>query len=140
VKLQPHSSTEFSAGSRTFKFTFDLTQTGQPEGVQIFGQFGVEYWPVSERPDDEAGPNKREWQEYLGEYTVKTADTVVKVVVEHGYLYLSGWQGGLRLTEYEPGLFFTADGEAVQFQNGRMSLGNRPFQKKQTSEPRNTNR
>jgi hypothetical protein len=35
--------------------------------------------------------------------------------------------------EYGPGLFFTADGEAVLFQKGRMSLGNRPFQKKQTS-------
>lgn len=138
LKLNPHSPTEFSAAGR--KFTFDLAKTGQPKGVQTMGLFGVEYWPVSERPDDEAGPNKREWQEYLGEYTIKTAGDTVKVTVEHGYLYLSGWQGGVRLTEYEPGLFFTADGEAVLFQNGQMSLGNRPFRKKQMSEPRNINR
>ena len=142
LKLNPHSPTEFSNTGRQFKFTFDLDKEGRPKGVRIFGPSGGQYCPVSERPDDEAGPSKREWQEYLGEYTAKLAgDTVrVNVVVEHGYLYLSGWQGGLRLTEYGPGLFFAADGEAVLFQNGRMSIGNRPFQKKQTSESRNINR
>jgi CubicO group peptidase (beta-lactamase class C family) len=137
LKLNPHSQTEFSASDR--KFTFELDRMGRTKGVQIFSLYSVEYLPVSVRPDDEAGPNKREWQEYLGKYTVKTSDNLVKVVIEHGYLYLSGWQGGLRLMEYGPGLFFTADGEAVLFQKGRMSLGNRPFQKKQTSEPRKIN-
>ena len=138
LKLNSHSPTEFSASDR--KFTFELDKMGRTKGVQIFGLYSVEYLPVSERLDDEAGPNKLEWQEYLGEYTSKSFGNIVKVVIEHGYLYLSGWQGGLRLTEYGPGLFFTADGEAVLFQNGRMSLGNRPFQKKQTSESRNINR
>lgn len=32
------------------------------------------------------------------------------------------------------------DSEAALFQNGRLSLGNRPFQKKQRSESRNINR
>jgi CubicO group peptidase (beta-lactamase class C family) len=138
LKLNPHSPTEFSASNR--KFTFELDKLGRPKGVQLFALYGVEYWPVSERPDDEAGPNNREWQEYLGDYTSKSFGNIIKVVIERGYLYLSGWQGGLRLTDYRPGLFFTADGEAVMFQNGRMSLGYRPFQKKPTSESRNINR
>jgi len=39
------------------------------------------------------------------------------------------WQGGLKLTEYKRDLFFTADGDAVIFQQGRMSVGNRQFAK-----------
>lgn len=138
LKLNPYSPTEFSAGGR--KFIFELNQMGWPKGVRIIDRFGAEYLPLSERPDNEAGPNQREWREYLGEYTTKTSNSVVKVVIEHGYLYLSGWQGGLRLTEYEHGLFFTADGEAVLFQNGRMLLGSRLFQKNQTSSTPNINR
>ncbi|HKO98914.1 MAG TPA: hypothetical protein VJU86_18075 [Pyrinomonadaceae bacterium] len=30
------------------------------------------------------------------------------------------------MSEYRPGLFVTPDGKSVIFQNGRMSLGNRP--------------
>jgi CubicO group peptidase (beta-lactamase class C family) len=143
LKLNPHSPTEFSTPGRQFKLTFDLAKDGRPKGVHILGSFGVGYFSVSERPDDEAGPNKREWQEYLGEYTAKLPrDTaMLKVEIEHGYLYLNGWQGSrLRLTEYRPGIFFTADGEAVLFQNGRMSFISIQFQKKQTSESRNINR
>src|SRR5262245_46230601 len=57
-----------------------------------------------------------------------TVKDMASVMIKNGYLYLEGW-GGLKLTEYKPGLFFTADGEAVIFQNDRMFLGNRPYLK-----------
>ncbi|HEY6121623.1 MAG TPA: hypothetical protein VIV66_16815 [Pyrinomonadaceae bacterium] len=52
-----------------------------------------------------------------------------KVFLKNGYIYLNS-SGELKLTEYQPGLFFTAEGEAVISQGNQLSLGNRPFVKK----------
>jgi CubicO group peptidase (beta-lactamase class C family) len=49
----------------------------------------------------------------------------------NGYLYLRDG-GGLKLFEYKPGIFFTADGEAVIFHGDRMLLSNTPYLKKST--------
>jgi len=38
-----------------------------------------------------------------------------------------GWMGKARLEEYTSTLFFTADGEAVQFGDGAMTYGNAPL-------------
>jgi CubicO group peptidase (beta-lactamase class C family) len=123
VKLKAHSPTEFSSGDA--KYTFFLDEAGKPKGVQVLSSSGVQFMPYNDRPGEEAGPNKKEWQDFVGEYAGKLfGDTTkVSVMIKNGYLYLEGW-GGLKLTEYKPGLFFTADGEAVIFQNDRMSLAN----------------
>ena len=39
----------------------------------------------------------------------------------------TGWHRGLKLVEYQPQLFFTADSESVEFGAGRLTIGNRPF-------------
>jgi hypothetical protein len=126
VKLAAHSPTEFTSNDRMF--TFYLNSSGKPEGVEVLGRFGVEYMPINDQPGDKPGPNKPGWQEDLGEYTGKSHEHIFKatVSVKNGHLYIS-WQGDLRLTEYKPGLFFTADGEAVNFQGDLMLLGNRRF-------------
>jgi CubicO group peptidase (beta-lactamase class C family) len=133
VKLNAHSPTEFTAGGG--KYTFILDENGRPKGVRIFGSSGVQFWPFNDSSDEEAGPDKKEWQDFVGEYSSK-ADTGtfnVSVTIKNGYLYLDmkDW-GWFKLTEYKPGIFFTADGKSVIFQGARMSLFNYGYTKKST--------
>lgn len=68
-------------------------------------------------PHDRLGPDKAEWQRYVGRYQINQwGQPALKVDVElrQGYLAING----IRLvTEMEPGLFFTCDGEAVDFRS-----------------------
>jgi CubicO group peptidase (beta-lactamase class C family) len=64
---------------------------------------------------DMPGPNKREWQRYLGFYGMLTWGRMrgsgVSVTIKEGYLT---WNGA-RCHEYLPGLFFNYNGEALDF-------------------------
>jgi CubicO group peptidase (beta-lactamase class C family) len=136
VKLNAHSPTEFTAGGG--KYTFILDEKERPKGVRIFGSSGVQFWPFNDSPDEEAGPNKKEWQDFVGEYSRKAESEThnVSVTIKNGYLYLNmkDW-GWFKLNEYQPGIFFTADGKSVIFQGDRMSLFNYGYTKKPTKTP-----
>jgi len=127
-KLNAHSPTEFTSGGG--KYTFILDEKGKPTGVRILNTSGLEFIPFNDSPDEEAGPNKKEWQDFAGEYLCTVCGGTVKasVKIKNGYLYLDR-SGGLKLFEYKPGFFFTADGEAVIFQGDRMSHANQPYKK-----------
>jgi hypothetical protein len=57
------------------------------------------------------------------------------VMIKNGYLYI-GWDGEMKLMEYQSGLFFTVDGEVVQFQDDKLFLrGIRPFLKEKPGKP-----
>jgi CubicO group peptidase (beta-lactamase class C family) len=75
-------------------------------------------------PDDPAGPDKAEWDRYLGKYVVDQwgiASLDVTIQRLNGYLALNG----IRLiVESNPGLFFTADGEAVDFRGNDFTWKN----------------
>ncbi|MCF7220745.1 serine hydrolase domain-containing protein [Marilutibacter chinensis] len=76
------------------------------------GEASLDY---NEGPNDPPGPDLDTWARHLGTYTVdqwgKPAFDV-KVERRNGYLFING----VRLVvEQEPGLFFTSDGEAVDF-------------------------
>ena len=78
------------------------------------GESSLDY---NDGAQDAPGPDKAAWTPYVGTYRLqqwgKPANEVV-VRRENGYLYLNE----IRLiTEYEPGLFFTSDGEAVDFRS-----------------------
>jgi hypothetical protein len=129
VKFVAHSPTEFTLSGHLA--IFDLDATGMPAGLLHLSALGAEYLPISDRPNEEPGPDKPGWQKYVGEYEGKYTKIIpesARVAVKNGYLYL-GWQGDWKLSEYRPGLFFTVDGEAIIFEKGRMLLGNRPFVK-----------
>jgi CubicO group peptidase (beta-lactamase class C family) len=68
-------------------------------------------------PGDPAGPDRKEWERYVGQYRVEQwGRPAMDVTVErrNGYLCIDG----IRLVvETEPGLFFTCDGEAVDFRS-----------------------
>lgn len=69
----------------------------------------------NEGPDDPAGPDRPEWRRHVGKYRVdQWGKPAIDVTIEQrrGHLFLNG----IRLiVEAEPGLFFTSDGEAVDF-------------------------
>jgi CubicO group peptidase (beta-lactamase class C family) len=68
-----------------------------------------------EPPADRPGPNKPEWKPYLGTYRTlmwgRAFGFIANVGVADGYLTFN--EG--RCREYLPGLFFTSDGEALDF-------------------------
>jgi CubicO group peptidase (beta-lactamase class C family) len=90
--------------------------------------------PISERnldyndgPHDVPGPDRKEWDAYLGDYAIHVwgkLDQRVKVYQKNGYLYFDGHR---LIVEEEPGLFFTCTGEAVDFRTGRVTVANIPL-------------
>jgi CubicO group peptidase (beta-lactamase class C family) len=127
VKLNAHSPTEFTR--RYLKFTFILDEKGKPRGLQVVASAGVEFVAFNDSPDEEAGPNKREWQDFVGEYSRESNNFTV--TIKNGYLYLED-RGGLKLNEYKPGLFFTPEGKAIILQRNGMFWDNRLYRKKST--------
>jgi hypothetical protein len=135
VKLDAHSASEFSTTDE--KFVFQLNDQGLTEGVQLVSTSGGgEFAPLNDRPADAAGPNVPAWQSLVGRYRIQSTGLTlrVSVVVRNGYLYVSGpigplsvVRGDVKLTEHEPGLFFTSEGEVVTFSGDVMLLDNRQF-------------
>jgi CubicO group peptidase (beta-lactamase class C family) len=75
-------------------------------------------------PDDPPGPNSPEWTRYLGTYAVdQWGVPALDVTIQrsNGYLTLNGTR---LILEIEPGLFFSADGEAVDFRGGEATWKN----------------
>jgi hypothetical protein len=76
---------------------------------------------------------RSDWRNYEGEYTVTLGGGFLRAIVyvQNGYLYirygLLGAARGLRLTEFKPGVFLTADCRAVRFHDGRMTFGDVAF-------------
>ena len=66
-----------------------------------------------EKSLDRPGPDKPEWKQYLGRYRMLTwgrmKSSWLRISVRNGSLYCNN----LRTIEFEPGLFFTFDGEAL---------------------------
>jgi CubicO group peptidase (beta-lactamase class C family) len=69
----------------------------------------------SEKSKDKPGPDKPEWQDYVDRYKVlvwgRMRSRVQSVRIRDGYLTLNG----MRCFEHLPGLFFTYNGEALDF-------------------------
>ena len=128
LELAAHSQTEFTADGD--KYTFHLDESGKPKFVHKLGKNSVDTLLPNNRPGEPPGPNRPEWSKYIGKYQGPAFGIkyTTRIFLKNGYLYSSRGDG-TKLTEYQPELFFTADGEAVIFQSGRMSLGNRPVVK-----------
>jgi len=133
--LDAHGDDTFSNASMRYRFERD--PSGAVERMHVvgsnFSENASEYWPLNDTPTDTAGPNRGRWASLVGKYLGRETSKpmTVEVLMKNGYLYLDGadtpWQGGIKLSEHTLGLFFTSDGEAVKFDQGRISLGNRPF-------------
>lgn len=89
----------------------------------------VSYYDFHKPPKetDAPGPGKAEWAPFLGTYRTlmwgRAFGSIVSVTVNDGRLSLNG----MRCDEHEPGLFFTYDGEAVDFRGTIATFRNIPL-------------
>jgi CubicO group peptidase (beta-lactamase class C family) len=124
--LDAHSSTRFSRGGDLYEFLLDAR--GSVREVRNHGDNGISFLVRNDSPGDPPGPGKAEWGSYLGRYHAQAygRDDEKAVTLKNGYLY---WNDKLKLTECQPGLFFTGDGDSVQFGKDRVEYGNRHFRR-----------
>ncbi len=124
--LDAHSPTRFSRGPNLYEFLFD--DRGRVREVQNPGDNGVSFLLPNDSPRDPAGPDKPEWARFLGVYHARAygQDDEVRLALKNGHLY---WNDRLKLIEYRPGLFFTADGDSVQFAEGTIDYANRHYRR-----------
>jgi CubicO group peptidase (beta-lactamase class C family) len=87
----------------------------------VLGDSNLDY---NDGPNDPAGPDKKEWHPFVGDYVIDMwgkPSEQVKIHRKNGYLYVDE----IRLVvELEPGLFFTSDGEAVDFRQAEPTWEN----------------
>jgi len=80
-----------------------------------------------DKPDDAPGPDRGDWKPYLGTYRTlmwgRAFGFIATVGVDNGYLTLNG----MRCHEHRPGLFFTFDGEALDFRGTIATFRNIPL-------------
>ncbi len=124
--LEPHSPTQFGRGGDLYEFLLDDRQrVGE---VRNHGDNGVSFLVPNDSPGEPAGPGKAEWARHVGRYHAQAygRDDERAVTLKNGYLY---WNDKLKLTEHQPGLFFTADGDSVQFGEDTVEYGNRHYRR-----------
>jgi CubicO group peptidase (beta-lactamase class C family) len=133
--LTPYSATEY-ASEATPLVTFDLDYTGRPLLVKVLPENG--YTTVLDYdggPADQEGPDKPEWSRYFGyymyDYGVLCWYYAVQLV--DGYLFLYTGRDGFRLQEYRQDLFFTSDGQSVEFAKDSMTLPDGVYKKEMPS-------
>ena len=130
VEARPAAGCAFAHAIRPRRdlYEFILNEQGRVREVHNHGDNGVSFLVPNDSPADAAGPGKAEWTRYLGRYQAKAygQDDERTISLKRGYLY---WDNRLKLTEYQPGLFFTADGDSVQFREGTVEYGNRLFRR-----------
>ena len=88
-----------------------------------FSNTNLHYQAFNDSPFDPPGPDKPEWRRYLGEYQILWLDepfAEVSVGVRNGYLYY----GERKCVEHLPGLFFSNDGQAIDFRSDPPTAAN----------------
>lgn len=82
---------------------------------RLYGSCSTYDFHRPEKRNDTAGPDKPDWQKYLGRYIIlawaRIRGGIQTVRIKNGYLTLNG----MRCFEYLPGLFFTYNGETLDF-------------------------
>jgi len=123
--LRPFEPTRFTMEDGT-RVTFHLDSQGQADEMYILGRWGHSRYPLDHAFRQEQGPDKAVWKGFTGIYTIREDGIFLftAVSIKKGYLALNGWIGDTLLDEYQPGLFFTVDGEAVSFRKDLLIYGN----------------
>jgi hypothetical protein len=115
----------FVEGSDADMVTYRYCAAGRLEPAHLecsIGEESLDYNDGGQQVD--YGPDKPAWAAFLGSYQIYQWGRPSQSVTIHrqdGYLYLDH----IRLiVELEPGLFFTSDGEAVDFRHGEPAWRN----------------
>lgn len=101
---------------RQQELRFLHTVHGQPKTFASISRHdgSVTYHVLNDSPVDARGPGSARWQEYVGDYDLYWETErmrTVSVTVRNGHFYF----GERKCSELKPGLFFSNDGEALDF-------------------------
>jgi CubicO group peptidase (beta-lactamase class C family) len=113
----------FIAGPGGEAVTYRYFPAIQGEPAHLECAIGEDSLDYNDGPEDSAGPNSTAWEPIVGGYHIDQWGKPAQQFIVHrknGYLYLND----RRLTEFEPNLFFTADGEAVDFRSAEPTWRN----------------
>jgi CubicO group peptidase (beta-lactamase class C family) len=99
----------------TVSYRYAPETPGEPKHLECFiGENSLDY---NDGPADLAGPNLAAWDAHVGRYEIHLWGKLAESATIHrrnGYLYINERR---LIVETEQGLFFTADGEAVDFRS-----------------------
>jgi CubicO group peptidase (beta-lactamase class C family) len=112
--VTPISRYEYISIKYLYRFIFDAG--GVP--ISVVRPYDGAVWVLGTRDNELKGPEKKEWMNYTGSYVRKrfgVGERFYNVSINNGWLHYEGGGQDFRLSEYLPGLFFTPDGEAVDF-------------------------
>ena len=125
--LTPHGEHIFTTeGPRGIKFVMDDGVPHHMEYMNPQGEISCLDYQSPGEPCSQVDATK-----YTGLYRGFTYGNPCYVGVKEveTQLYLFIWDSSLRLEYYQPNLFFTVPGEAVEFKNGNLLYGNRLMRK-----------
>jgi CubicO group peptidase (beta-lactamase class C family) len=102
----------------------------QPDGTPAYVVriYDGEFLDYNVGPTDRPGPNKPEWDRYLGKYGYKIrgkAAGFVEIHRQNGALFLDH----MKLAEFQAGLFFTSHGEALDLRGATPTWRSIPLEK-----------
>ncbi len=123
VPVTPISRHEFVSTKYLYRFRCD---TGDAP-VSVVRVYDGTVWTYGSGTNDLRGPEKKEWSKYIGSYVRKrygVGEKFYNVLGKNGWLHFEGSGQDFRLTEHLPGLFFTPDGEAVDFRGSPATYRN----------------
>jgi CubicO group peptidase (beta-lactamase class C family) len=96
---------------------------------RLWGNHNSHYLEFNDSPQDAPGPNKPEWQRYVGEYDVIWEDnpsSMAAIEIRNGYLY---FRDG-KCEEIAPGLFVHYDGEVIDLRAAPFTYANQEIRRK----------
>jgi hypothetical protein len=120
--VAPDEAVRVGSDGEVRTYRYFAAQSGEPAHLECSeGEISLDY---DDGPHDPAGPGDAAWARIVGQYRIRQWGTPVQTVSIHqknGWLYLDGFR---LVVEQEPGLFFTCDGEAVDFRGKTPSWKN----------------
>jgi hypothetical protein len=123
VPLTPMSRYEFTSQKYLYRFICDAD--GVP--ASVVRPYDGTAWLLGTSDTELRGPNTKAWSTYTGSYVRKRfgmGEKFYNVSIRNGWLHFEGDGQDFRLSEHVPGLFFTPDGEAVDFRGSAFSFRN----------------
>jgi CubicO group peptidase (beta-lactamase class C family) len=117
------SQSEFK--SKRYLYRFICNTDGTP--VSVIRPYDGMAWLFGKSDTELKGPEKKEWLKYIGSYVRKrfgVGEKFYNVSIKNGWLHFEGSGQDFLLTEHLPGLFFTPDGEAVDFRGAMATFRN----------------
>jgi len=127
--LTANSKMEFS-DAKGNEIIFHFNKNGMPAYYINVNQNDADFYIFNDAPNEKPGANKASWKALTGTYKGYNdrQEEIIKLFMKNGYLYCSAG-GPTKVSEYMPGILFTADGESIFKRNSILYLGNRAYYK-----------